>query len=207
MTLHMRKHTREAEEAKVEPTRPAEVGFKKPTLNSEELDAKLKSIKSPADRERYLMALEKQEEFRQAPDALVGEDLTDEHWELRKLYAPETIEHYDNAGNLLKKAERHAYVGDRKKADVDVARGYVPVFDRHGRQVCNSGGDLLYSMDQEKYDMLQAKYAKQSKDELASAEKKMGGTMDKGTVDSVDADIPSPDPSGVRMEQVTSRNI
>ena len=163
-------------------------------------------IGDPKERALYERALQTQARFLAAPDSFSSPDESDEHMELRKLYAPDTIDKRDPmTGARLHKAPFHPYIGDRRTRDQDVNRGYVPVFDEHGRHVTTPGGDYLYKIDVRLFDAKQKAYSDENARILQQAEQSANG--DRSTVDrsALGADeIPEPDTSTVKMEEATT---
>ena len=131
-----------------------------------------KEDKYASDEIKHLVELAKakEKEYEAAPDAFISEDSTDQHLELRKLYAPETMDKRDEAGKLLEKAPRSAYVADKNKLKLAAQRGYVPVLDGEGNMVVNDGGDVLTTISTERAERMREAPAKESRDRLARHE-------------------------------------
>ena len=110
---------------------------------SEELMAKMR----PEEKELMERALAKQKENAVAPNISAITGSADENMELRKLYAPETIEERDPSGKITKPAERHAFIADGKNLRMYVDRGYVPVLNGQGEFVRTPHGDVLCTQD------------------------------------------------------------
>jgi hypothetical protein len=109
----------------------------------------IKDIKNEDIRKIMETALAVQQEMRRSPAAFVGDITSDENMTLRKTYAPETIEKFDNLGRPLH--SHTAYMADARTIQVDVARGYWPVI-KNGQYICNRGGDILCTMDRSIHD-------------------------------------------------------
>ena len=82
-----------------------------------------------------------------APEAITADMTEDVNYKLRKRYAPETIERFDDKGRPLH--THTAYFGDANEQRMDIARGYVPVINEGGTFVVNQGGDILYTRPME----------------------------------------------------------
>lgn len=90
------------------------------------------------------LARKAQADFTKAPDVFVADMSSDEHMELRKAYAPQTIDVYSPDGRkLIKAATKHAYFCEADKLAIFAQRGYEPVRNEHGEFVINHGGDVL----------------------------------------------------------------
>ena len=199
---HMKSH----EDKPAAPAAPA----KETAVEAKEVTAKavarkaiaVEQIGDPEERALYERALQMQERFLTAPDGFASPNVCDEHMELRKLYAPDTIDKRDPiTGKMLEKAPNHAYIGDRRTRNLDVNRGYIPVFDERGSHVTTPGGDYLYKRDVRLFDAQQTAYAEESNAILRGAEQKAGGG--RVTVGD-DADIPDPETDMITMEEATT---
>ena len=201
-TNHMKKHERDKS--------PEQTASQSVTQVAAKVEAKPKApaktapsqIGDPVERELYERALQAQERFLKAPSSFASQSMCDEHMELRKLYAPDTIDKRDPmTGKLLEKAPQHAYIGDRKARDMDVNRGYVPVFDDTGRHVTTPGGNYMYKMDVRLFDAKQEAYAAESREILQQAEKT---ASTRSTIGANDAEIPEPSTEMVTMDEATT---
>jgi len=144
------------------------------------------------------LAQAKEREYEQAPDAFVNADSVDDHMELRKIYAPETLDVMEG-GKVVKTAERSAFVADKNQLKLAAQRGYVPKLDGSGELVRTAHGDVLCTIPAERSRAQQAAAAKASHDRLRKSEKSVAS---KSTIkgETVDA-------SGIRVEQATRTKL
>lgn len=101
-----------------------------------------------ADQERYEAALQAQERLLKAP-AILASNHNDPRMELRRQYAPDTIDEFGvrNGKSVpVRRAQFTAFFGDRDKTSLYANRGYLPVMNEHRRQVEHEG-QLLYKRD------------------------------------------------------------
>jgi hypothetical protein len=157
------------------------------------------------DEERELMerALAKQKENAEAPDLSVLTGTNDEHMELRKAYAPETIEEYDAKGKVVKPAERHAFIADGKNLRMYADRGYVPVLNGQGEFVRTQRGDVLCTLDMATHNAIEEAREKENlKRERTKAAAVRRSAMESGEGSSVGDEVSQGDASiSVEVEQ------
>jgi hypothetical protein len=83
-----------------------------------------------------------QNEMLAAPELVSFDMAEDMNYKLRKMYAPETIERYDENNKPLH--THTAYMADVKELATDVvSRGYRPKIFPNGELITNQGGDVL----------------------------------------------------------------
>lgn len=120
---------------------------------NEDVDKVKAKIKDPAARKAYEEALAAQERFITTPQAFVGTNVSDERFELRKLYVPES---------LGPNPTKHVYFGERTARDVDASKGYASVFNEHGEHV-HHGGDWMYWCPISMYEMREEQKGNESR--------------------------------------------
>ena len=151
-----------------------------------------KDEKYANDDVKYLMELAraKEKEYETAPEAFVDIDALDEHMELRKAYAPETIDALQG-GKVVNAADRSAYIADKNKLKLAAQRGYVPVLDGSGEFVRTSHGDVLCTISADRAKAQQESSAKVSRERLRGSEKQAasGSTMSGESADASDVVI------------------
>ena len=150
-----------------------------------------------AELELIKQALDKEQEFLKAPDAFISDKVTDPHLELRKIYAPETLEKvvWEDGKPKVIKPERHAYIADPRDITIDVQRGYVPKLDGHGRFVRAGSGGILTTCSQDMFERTEKKAQDEAARKFRNAEE--GAGVDRSTIggETVDA-------SGVKIEKI-----
>jgi len=161
----------------------------------------LDKVKDPAIRQLVQIALEKEEEFRKAPEAFVAESTKDAHMELRRVYAPETMEkHIWHEGERIPeviRGTRHAYIADPRNIKMDVQRGYVPVLDGHGGFATAPGGGILCTCSNEMFDRIEEQNVAEANKRFRNAQK--GAGIDESTTDGeIDADV-----GGITIQKIT----
>ena len=129
-----------------------------------------RDIKDDGIRRIMEEALATQEALRKSPQAFVGEITSEEAMTLRKTYAPETLERFDEKGRPLH--THTAYLADANAIHVAVARGYVPVL-RGGQFVKNRGGDILCTMDRRVHDAIIRNVENESRERISRVSEKV----------------------------------
>lgn len=104
--------------------------------------ADLSIVKDPNILRMLEQAYAVQKSMLEAPEAVTADMTEDVNYKLRKRYAPETIERFDDKGRPLH--THTAYFGDAREVKLDIAKGYLPVINESGEFVVNMGGDILY---------------------------------------------------------------
>jgi len=195
---HMNTHEAVTEEAPVVEETVVEPDKEEPKEEKKEVKSlgnanTLKNLDkaSPAVKQLILEAMKKEEEFKEAPDAFVSSSTYDPHLELRRLYAPETLETVEYDANGIPRAkpgELHAYMADPNELKLTAQRGYTPVLDGHGQMVTGAGGSVLCTCPQEMYERIQAKNIEESKKRFANIEKGIGTAKSTGVDEAMDVD-------------------
>jgi hypothetical protein len=156
-------------------------------------------------RERMRIALDRQRQFEEAPELYVSDAGTDEFMEFRKRYLPESIPEVEvSSGRVrVKRPELvHAYFGDPREVDADVAKGRVPVIDEHGTHVQTSCGMYMYRSSQKLHKMRQAQTGSEAAALLRQGTKEMVDVGDKSGSRTPVADGVVVEKESVTREQV-----
>lgn len=111
-------------------------------------------------------------EMLQAPQLITGLDATDPFEECRRLYAPETFDVRGPRGEMIRRAERTAYFGERGNEEYDIQKGYVPVVNPNtGAHVLGPGGMPLYTLSRKIKDKWQEAQSAASRAKVDMAER------------------------------------
>jgi len=158
---------------------------------------------SPEIRDLYELAEKKQKEFEVAPNAFVTDRSYDEHMELRKVYAPETIDkvigrNERTGAPIFEKAPFHAYIEDKNELRLAANRGYKVKVDPSGQPVTTASGDVLMTCTREMSDRIQAARVGQAASRQKEAEQR--AAVDETFGEGVDA-------SGVKIEESQSTKV
>lgn len=140
-------------------------------------------IKNDEDRLLYERALQAQAMYAKAPDAFVAENSADEYTEIRRVYAPDTFDKFDDKGKLVQRAPFHEFFGLPERKHTDVAKGYVPVFNEHGEMVTGPNGEILYKLDRKIHDAKEAAAQRESESRIASARQRQSNKNTAGVDD------------------------
>ena len=156
-----------------------------PKIETPIVEKKVKEVTGATDDIKRLIEIAERNEaeYSRAPEAYVINSSEDEHMELRKIYAPETINKYDPGGKLLKKAKRSAYIADKNALELAAQRGYVPKLNEAGEFVRTQHGDVLTTISAERADAMQAASAMESEGIMAGHEKSAGVKDDSDMAD------------------------
>lgn len=157
----------------------------KPAIESTEKTPAKVDVSKLKEEERVIMerALAAQENFRKAPEVFMSEDSQDENMALVRLYAPHCLDEFDQAGELVKRAQGHAFFANASKLVNWASRGYVPVLSETSGYVTNSGGDVLTVCDRKLYEARE----RQTQDESRKMVREVKKDLNKTKVDGVDA--------------------
>jgi hypothetical protein len=161
---------------------------------------KVEKFATDAIRHLVETARAKEKEFEKAPEAFISTDSVDEHMELRKIYAPETVDKRGPNGEYIEKAKRSAYIADKNGIKLAVQKGYVPKLDDEGNLVVTPHGDILCTVPRERSEAQQAASAKASKARLSAHE------MNASSNAEIKSDA-SADASSVKTEEVVRKQV
>jgi hypothetical protein len=134
-------------------------------------------------------ALEAEERFRKAPEIFLSEDTSDGNASLVRMYAPDCLDKFDHIGNLVKRAERHAFFSSRENLIRWASKGYIPVKAENGSYVTNDGGDILTTCDRRVSDSREARSQQESRNIVRSTEKNLGAMNVEGAEGSSNSDL------------------